>query len=243
MKPKKGLFISLKTLRSMKRSKYLLRTKYDSAIFGIDTYEIKSVSAEILKSFAKLKGHYTVRVGPLSPNKRLLQRYGFYYCDTLITPYCPRKSFRYFTLAAGEIKILKKFPIKELIKISHGAFSYGRFHRDFNLKRELSDLRYDRWLKKLYKINHVFALLLNNKCIGFFAYQGNKIVLHAINKNYRGKGLAKYLWSAACNELFNKGHKELVSSISASNLAAVNLYSSLGFKFRNPVEIYHKLVV
>lgn len=226
----------------MKKSKHLLKTSWDSIVFGIDTYEIKSVSDEILNSLAKLKGHFTVRIDPLSPHKRLLYRHGFYYCGTLIEPYCSREAFRYFTLSNGGIRISRKVPIEELIKISHGAFSYDRFHRDFNIKRKLADLRYDKWLKKLYEANHAFALIFNNKCISFFGYKRNKIVLHAISNEYRGKGLAKYLWSAACKELFKIGHKELVSSISATNLAAVNLYSSLGFRFRNPVEIYHKLV-
>jgi GNAT superfamily N-acetyltransferase len=227
----------------MKKSKYILRTKWDSLVFGIDTYEIKFVSEDILNSLAKLKGHFTIRVDPLSSHKKVLYSCGFYYCDTLIEPYCSKKKIRYFSHPNVKIKILRRVPVKELIKISHGAFSYGRFHKDFNMKRKLSDLRYDRWLKKLYEANHVFALMFNNKCVCFFGYKGNKILLHAISKKYRGKGLAKYLWSVACRELFKKGHKELVSSISASNLAAVNLYSSLGFKFRNPVEIYHKLVV
>ncbi len=30
--------------------------------------------------------------------------------------------------------------------------------------------------------------------------------------------------------------------MSASNLAIVNLYASLGFRFRNPVDIYHRMV-
>jgi ribosomal protein S18 acetylase RimI-like enzyme len=59
--------------------------------------------------------------------------------------------------------------------------------------------------------------------------------------SFRGKGLAKYLWSTGCRELFKRGHKELSSSISAANLAVLNLYSSLGFRFRNAVDVYHRL--
>jgi ribosomal protein S18 acetylase RimI-like enzyme len=76
---------------------------------------------------------------------------------------------------------------------------------------------------------------------GFFAFSRNKILLHALSESFRGKGLAKYFWSAACEKLFSQGFSELISSISASNLAVLNLYASLGFRFRKPLDVYHWL--
>ncbi|MEX0267936.1 GNAT family N-acetyltransferase [Leptolyngbyaceae cyanobacterium UHCC 1019] len=77
---------------------------------------------------------------------------------------------------------------------------------------------------------------------GFWGYSENKIVLHALGSDYRGRGLAKYFWSAACRELFRQGHSELVSSISFSNTPALNLYISLGFRFRNSYDLYHLMI-
>jgi ribosomal protein S18 acetylase RimI-like enzyme len=45
-----------------------------------------------------------------------------------------------------------------------------------------------------------------------------------------------------CAELARQGAPELTSSISATNLAALNLYVSLGFRFRNPVDVYHRVI-
>jgi len=81
--------------------------------------------------------------------------------------------------------------------------------------------------------------MYRDELAGFFGYSINKIVLHALSENYRGRGLAKCLWSAACKELFDLGHGEIVSSISVSNVAVLNLYASLGFRFRNPLDVYH----
>jgi ribosomal protein S18 acetylase RimI-like enzyme len=67
-------------------------------------------------------------------------------------------------------------------------------------------------------------------------------VLHALGANHRGRGLARHLWSAVCADLARQGAEELSSSISVSNLAALNLYASLGFRFRNPVDVYHKVI-
>ena len=41
---------------------------------------------------------------------------------------------------------------------------------------------------------------------------------------------------------FEKGYDEVRSSISVSNLPALNLYSSLGFYFGSAQDIYHGLV-
>lgn len=191
-----------------------------------------------MKKALKLKGHFTVRVDPLS-SKKFLHEYGFYYCDTLIEPYCRQSDFKY--CKHDDVKLSRSANIEDLVAISHGAF-YGRFHRDFNIDKRLADLRYDTWLRQLYDAGNVFSIMFDNVVAAFFGYSANKIVLHAMAKKYRGKGLAKYLWSAACKELFAMGHGEIASSISISNIPAVNLYRSLGFKFRNPLDVYHRFI-
>ena len=222
-------------------SNYVLETPWDSKVFGCETFEIVSQSEEAFKLVFKTlqPGHYTVKVAPLL-SKKILHEYGFYYCDTLIEPYCNPNSFVEY-LKAG-ITISKLVSIDDLIKISHGAFIHGRFHKDFNLDSNLADLRYDLWLKELYNSQNVFGLMSENRIAGFWGCIKNKIVLHALSEEYRGRGMAKYFWSVACQELFSHGYQELTSSISASNISVLNLYSSLGFKFRNPVDVYHSLV-
>jgi ribosomal protein S18 acetylase RimI-like enzyme len=83
--------------------------------------------------------------------------------------------------------------------------------------------------------------LFNNELAGFVACIENRLVLHALNQSYRGKGLAKFFWSSFCQHLFSQGYSELTSSISTTNMPVLNLYCSLGFNFRNPVDVYHFL--
>jgi len=237
MKRKKGPSILLRVILKMEISKYIVKTPWDSKVFGIDTYEIKSVSRQTLEQILRIPGHFTIKVDPLA-SKKLLHDYDFYYCDTLIEPYCAPDRFVYFEHEG--VHITHDIDIAKLTNMSQYAFFHGRFHRDFNIDNQLADIRYAEWLKQIYKSKKVFALVFNNDLAGFFGFSGNKIVLHAINKKYKGKGLAKYLWSAACKELFNKGHSEIVSSISVSNNPALNLYCSLGFRFRNPLDAYHR---
>ena len=55
--------------------------------------------------------------------------------------------------------------------------------------------------------------------------------------------MAKYWLYLMCQELFNAGHERVETSISAANLAAVNLHASLGFRFQNAQDVYHLYVV
>jgi GNAT superfamily N-acetyltransferase len=217
----------------------LIPTPWDQQIFNFSTWEVVSPVEEVLFELALHPGHYTVRVDSLSP-KELLHRHSFYYCDTLLEPYADRR--RFIAVHHEQVGIDLTPNRDEILKISHGAFRHGRFHRDFNLDPVLADRRYDQWTRQLCDEKNVFGLTFDGDLAAFFGFRKNKVILHAVAAHFQGKGLAKYLWSRACCELFDHGHDELSSSVSASNLAIVNLYASLGFRFRNPVDVYHRMV-
>jgi GNAT superfamily N-acetyltransferase len=213
-------------------------TPWDKAIFGVDTYELTDLSRGTLEWAVRTPGHYTVRVEPLAA-KQLLHEYGFYHCDTLIEPYCSVGRFRAF--AAAAVGMSRDVPLEPLLVICHGAFRHGRFHRDFNLPRAQADQRYDTWLCQLHNAGKVVGLLYEGDLAGFIAVDDNRLVLHAVAESHRGRGLAKFLWTPVVQALFDQGCNELVSSISACNMAVVNLYAALGFRFRNPFDLYHRL--
>ena len=214
-------------------------TPWDTAAFGMPTWELTEYSDEALRQAAQTAGHHTVRVNSLADN-RLLHEYGFYYCDTLIEPHCTASRLR--AVQHPEATISKVVDTEQALAICHGAFEHGRFHRAFNIPKAAADLRYDNWLRQLLEAQHVYGLYWQGVLAGFIGYRDNALVLHALSEQYSGRGLAKYLWSAVCTELLNTGCAEVKSSISAANVAALSLYASLGFSFRNPVCIYHRLV-
>lgn len=215
-------------------------TPWDTSAFGMPTWELAEYSEKALQQVAQTVGHFTLKVDPLA-DKRLLQEYGFYYCDTLIEPHCNATRLR--AVQHPEANISKDVDVEQALAICHGAFAHGRFHRDFNLPKAAADLRYDNWLKQLLEAEQVYGLYWQGALAGFIGHSGNALVLHALAEQYRGKGWSKYWWSAVCGELLALGHDEVKSSISASNLAVLNLYASLGFSFNNPQNIYHRLVL
>jgi hypothetical protein len=214
-------------------------TPWDAAAFGMHTAEVVAYTEAALQQAAQTPGHYTIKVDPLA-DKQLLHKYGFYYCDTLIEPYCTAQGLR--QAADREATVTKQAEWETLLAICHGAFAHGRFHRDFNLDKARADLRYDNWLRQLYEKGAVYGLYWHDELAGFIAHADNNLVLHALAGSQRGKGRAKYWWSAVSAELFVAGHAEVKSSISAANLAVLNLYASLGYSFRQPLDVYHRLV-
>lgn len=215
-------------------------TPWDTAAFGMPTWELAEYSEAALEQAAQTAGHHTLKVDPLA-NKQLLHEYGFYYCDTLIEPHC--KAVRLRVAQHPDATMSREVDTGQVLAICHGAFAHDRFHRDFKLHQAAADLRYDNWLKQLLAARQVYGLYWQGALAGFIGYSGNSLVLHAVAQNYRGKGLSKYWWSAVCGELLSMGHDEVKSSISATNLAVLNLYASMGFSFSSPWDVYHRSVL
>lgn len=214
-------------------------TPWDEAVFGMHTAEVVEYSDAALREAVQTPGHYTIKVDPLA-DKQLLHKYGFHYCDTLLEPFCTLQKLK--PVMHPDATISKQAEWEGLLQICHGAFAHGRFHRDFNLDKARADFRYDNWLHQLYEKQAVYGLYWQGELAGFIAHTDNNLVLHAVAESQRGKGRAKYWWSAVSAELFSAGHAEVKSSISAANLAVLNLYASLGFSFRHPLDVYHRLV-
>ncbi len=213
------------------------RVEWDSAAFGRDCYEISAAEEDALREAAATPGHYAIKLDPLA-DKSVLQRHGFYYVDTLLEPYCSREDFTVHRDAKATCTRNEK--VEDLLAICHGAFEHGRFHRDFNLPRAGADLRYDNWLRQVHAAGDAWGLRYDGTLAGFIAVMQNRLVLHAMAPAFRGRGLAKYLWTTVCDALFAQGHHELCSSVSAANIAVIRLYQSLGFRLRHPVDVYHR---
>ncbi len=229
----------------MKLDSFINKTSWDSKVFAINTFEIiinsETMIAPAIQELIhqNISGHYTVKVDPLW-NSKILNDCGFYYCDTLIKPYCSRK--RLISYDHQKITVSQENCLEKLLDICNGAFIHGRFHRDFNLDKKQADQRYNSWLSQLFAEKKLWGLMYENELAGFWGFSDNNILLHALKHSYRGKSMAKYFWSAACQEMFKLGYEEIVSSISSSNMAVLNLYKSLGFKFKNPQDVYHLLI-
>jgi len=216
------------------------QTPWDAAAFGMPTWELESGTEDALREADAAPGHQTIKVDPLA-DKAALHAHGFYYCDTLLATVGTAARLPTLAIPPG-LRVSRTVDHAAALAICHGAFAHGRFHRDFALPRDGADLRYDNWLRQLLDKGEVYGLYRNDELGGFIAASGNSLVLHAIAPAMRGQGLAKYWWHQVIADLFEQGHETVTSSISASNVAVLNLYASLGFSFQHPQDIYHRIV-
>jgi hypothetical protein len=237
-----GRCISSDALLSM--STLIKPTPWDTAAFGMPTWELTGYSEAALQQAAQTAGHHTIRVDPLA-DKRLLDQYGFYYCDTLIEPRCNAARLR---------PVQHPDANPEGGRCRTGAGDRSRRIRVRPLSSRFQSalaaaIRYDNWLKQLLEAGQVYGLYWQGGLAGFIGYSADSMVLHALAEQQRGKGRAKFWWSAVCNELLatedkrhlsGHPHDEIRSSISASNLGALNLYARW-LSFGNPQDIYHRM--
>lgn len=227
----------------------LKASPWDQAALGYPAWELTAYSAAALDAADATPGHQSIKVDPLV-DKRALHERGFYYADTLLETAATREQLRplkpldghNMSVAAKLVGVSREFDVDAALAVCHGAFAHGRFHRDFNVDPAAAALRYDNWLRQLAAAGQVYGLFADGQLAGFIGHSGNALVLHAVAPAFRGRGLAKYWWRQVICELFNAGHASVTSSISAANLAVLNLYATQGFSFRHPQDIYHRIV-
>lgn len=213
-------------------------TPWDKRTFKIDTYELTSSSITALKETNKLNGHFTLKVDPLINPKTIINS-GFYYMDSLIEPVCKKDNLKIFE--DDKIRLSQNYDKQDILEIAKNNFIHGRFHRDFNVPNSLADKRYMRWIEDLMIEKKLYALLYDGELAGFYGFNQDKVLLLGIKKEFQGKGLAKPFTSMGCKKQFEQGYLALYTSISAANVTSLNLFSSLGFKFKRTLDVYHKL--
>ena len=218
----------------------LMPAPWDQAAFGMPAWELREYSAAALALADATPGLQTIKVDPLA-DKRALHEHGFYYTDTLLETAAVAAQLRPLDIPS-HVAISRGFDHDAALAICHGAFVHGRFHRDFQIDAAGANLRYDNWLRQLIAAGQVYGLFAGGTLAGFIGYSGDMLVLHAVAPAFRGQGLSKYWWRLAIDALLAEGRTQITSSISAANLAVLNLYASLGFSFRHPLDIYHRIV-
>lgn len=218
----------------------LARAPWDEAAFGLPAWELREYSEAALRLAAATPGIHTIKVDPLA-DMRLLQQHGFHYADTLLATTATPQRLRPFDLAPG-LTVSREVDADAALAICHGAFAHGRFQRDRNMDQAGALRRYDNWLRQLLAAGQVYGLYEGAELGGFIGYHGHSLVLHAVAPARRGRGLARHWWRLVIDELFAAGHAEIDSSVSAANVAVLNLYASLGFSFQRPQDIYHRIV-
>lgn len=94
-------------------------------------------------------------------------------------------------------------------------------------------------------IETMLVCLYKDNVIGFLALKeidnyGLSIYLAAVQEKYRLTGGALSLYSKALQLAHLRNYKYVEGRISTQNYAVINIYTSLGAKFFNPLDIFIK---
>ncbi len=131
--------------------------------------------------------------------------------------------------------------------VAGGIYSHGRYHQDPNVDNDTANQRYSNWVKnisnftnqKLYK-----CINSENDITAFFLINHDKescfLSLVGILPGFQGKGLSVVIWKEMLMFFKSLGFSSVATSISSHNLAVMNLYVKLGFRFPEPLVTLHK---
>lgn len=163
--------------------------------------------------------------------------------------YSPRlNKLQEFELEDDVIQIqLASHQDRELLaEMAGNVFQHGRFHQDPRLGTTLGNYRYRTWLLNAFEQPHqqVLTCVLNDEIIAFFVVESPEKghcfwSLVGLAPGKQGQGLGKRVWRAMLRKYQQDGVDTIVTSISSQNIAVLNLYVSLGFRFPKPYAIFH----
>lgn len=188
-----------------------------------------------------------------------MQQTGFYFVEQTLDPYATLKGnvvLNAFVANKSEYipsRYRSKSPVVKILdkadKVSCAAveacakesFSDDRFHTDPNCPNDIADMRFLNWAKDLIDDSDVIIYMacIEDEIAGFLARKANNMILAGFAKRYIGAGLGQYLWLGSMEAMLADGINSVETRISANNVAVMNLYVRLGYKFKNPAAIFH----
>jgi ribosomal protein S18 acetylase RimI-like enzyme len=128
-----------------------------------------------------------------------------------------------------------------LVDMAARAFRHGRLHDDPRIGAKLSDRRYSAWMANAFSTPHqsVLKCSVDGEVVGFFVVEGRGEghcfwSLNGLAPGFEHRGLGKRVWRALLHRHRMQGVDTVSTSISSLNVAAFNLYVSLGFRFPSP---------
>jgi RimJ/RimL family protein N-acetyltransferase len=175
-----------------------------------------------------------------------LESNGFRFVETVLHPTLENLQSLNIPQNGLLVTLAQESDLPFLEDIAEHAFRHDRYHVDPRLNPKLGDLRYGRWVRtslghpiqRLLKITdgeRLVALFIVESRDGATAYWH----LTAISPTWQGSGYGHRVWQSMLRYHQAEGCKGLMTTISARNVAVLNLYAKLGFRFLPPEMTFH----
>ncbi len=175
-----------------------------------------------------------------------LEDRGFRFIETILLPRLEHIDRQFGDDANDEDLVVghaDEADLASLRQIATNAFVSQRYHVDPRIDTHDADQRYLRWIDdaRHHPTQQLLKIASREGVVGMFIVErvdGRRVYWHltALGEDFRGRGMAKRAWQAVLTHHRADGIDAVSTRISASNLAALNLYASLGFRF-GPAEM------
>jgi len=177
----------------------------------------------------------------------LLESCQFRFIETVLHPCLDLPDTRYTDNHGLVIAHAVPSDIPVLEGIASSAFIHGRIQADPRLGSDLSLRRYGRWVRnvidhprqRLLKITNYEGMIVGLFVIEPSADQSVYWHLTAISPSCQGKGYGWRAWRAMLAHHAQEGFRSVQTTITATNVAVLNLYAKLGFRFLPPEMTFH----
>ena len=133
-----------------------------------------------------------------------------------------------------------------LAAVASSAFETGRWHVDPRVGAAASGRRYAHWVRRSLAGGSQQVLLVRDGAgvAGFFIVEdlddgSSYWHLTAVSPTHQGRGWGRRLWASMIRRHAAAGRQAVRTTIAARNLAVVNLYARLGWRFDDCQMSFH----
>lgn len=234
---------------------------WDGAIFTFAVADFRPGPAEtLLQDAAAIRNQLSARADASGVNliacrvggddtaaASAVQALGFRFVETSL---CVTRIRRYAgTLPPARVATRAPEPADRdaLLHIAETAFHHGRYHADGRFPQQLAHKRYRWWLQNALDRpspgTQVYVIGQAGKPIGFLHVEVTgtdaDLRLGGVDPD-ANPGFAGYqLYLGVLHALEGRGVQRVVAQVSATNVAVLNVYASLGFRFSTPELVFH----
>ncbi len=234
---------------------------WDSEIFGFPFIELRisEYFQGLSESLSEYIDHITKNIQSRClvfvkiPSKqtnviKALTFQGFYPVETMVGIHGNLQSLKPGrTFERLHLRPAKNDDKPKILDIARHAFSLDRYHLDPNLSDEKANYRYEYWLENGLKNQDLVLIyedLSKNKTLGFCHLRDINpdtvdFSLGAIDPSYQKAGLGVMMYRECLSLCKIREKKKMITRISINNIEIVNIFSDLGFVFREPTTVLH----
>ncbi len=133
-----------------------------------------------------------------------------------------------------------------LASIAESAFAFGRYHADPLFPRDAAERRFRRWIERALRDPSLGTRILvvgpAGDPAGFVHTELTASIgdVRLFAADPVRAGLAgPAMLAGALRDLAERGAERVTAQLSAANVAAMNLYATLRFRFHDPELVYH----